>query len=303
MKHLLYAIVTTGLLISAGATPWAQDGPEVPCLLCPANTVAPKPESGIWRNPEQSGTGFMLEVQHNTLGGFYYLFDEDGQATWYLISAEMELEEIPGIMGASERRWVAEAELEHLAGGACLGCPYTPPEALEPAGTIRFEFPRRNFGRFAVDGGPQQTMLPLTFGVTGSAEFPEITGYVLPDLEGPWALVLSRDGKRSLFAARLEREAFDDEPDTPVAYGLHRINTIGEPIADPPPPSRIGQMTCSGTPLSGPLCELEFTEVPVPFGQSLAVEYHMRLDNAGDARLVAEAEDGTVLEAFRLDYH
>ena len=46
--------------------------------------VAGQPESGWWWNEAESGRGFFLEWQGNTLDIAAYLYDEAGDPVWYL---------------------------------------------------------------------------------------------------------------------------------------------------------------------------------------------------------------------------
>jgi len=73
-----------------------------------ATTTAPRPASGWWWNPSQSGRGFAMEVSGNTLFMAAYLYDGSGRATWY----------------ASSGRFYADgsfsAPLDRYAGGQTL---------------------------------------------------------------------------------------------------------------------------------------------------------------------------------------
>ncbi|MCF6300932.1 MAG: hypothetical protein L3J52_07430, partial [Proteobacteria bacterium] len=41
----------------------AENGPQVPCLDCEKYTQRTLPKEGLWYNPEQSGSGFNIEIQ------------------------------------------------------------------------------------------------------------------------------------------------------------------------------------------------------------------------------------------------
>lgn len=278
MKACVLNLAVFWLLVPAA---FAQQGPEVPCQDCPEFSMMPRPETGIWRNPQQSGTGFMLEIQNDSLGGFYFLFDEDGAPIWFLIAGTLE----PGEEG--EAIWILEAELQELADGSCLNCPFQAPDATGSAGSIRFEFMDRNFGRFSVDGGPAQNILPLTFGVSGLAEFAQLSDYVLPDLSGEWVFhwenpPFARPGMDEMILSRADSE----DPEAPVRYDILILS--GGDILVPN-----GTVVCSGSADFGPLCEIELDEVDT---------FRGGLASFGDGRLVAESEAGLRLTAFRLNY-
>lgn len=283
-------LVTTALAVLWLPAP-AQTGPEVPCEGCPLLQQPPYPETGIWRNPHQSGTGFMLEIQNGHLGGFYYLYDPDGAPTWYLLAGELELVAIPGIMGAGTRRWEAEAELERLEGGACLGCPFQPPVVAEPAGTVRFEFLQRNFARFRIDDGEPQNMLTLTYGVAGHAEFAPVTEYKIPNLDGFWSLTVESGALYTSRAVRLENLS----PDGTGALEALISSAVKDGVPSPVP-AVLGDLRCGSLgDIPGPLCEIRLNDLPSQI-------FRMPLGNLGNGSFRAESEDGRFLEARRLDY-
>src|SRR5438128_12072338 len=56
-------------------------------LLCPRSSKAI--EGGWWWNPAESGRGFSIEVQGNTVFLAGYLYGQDGHATWVAASGAM----------------------------------------------------------------------------------------------------------------------------------------------------------------------------------------------------------------------
>jgi hypothetical protein len=52
-----------------------------------ATPLANQPENGWWWNPDESGRGFFLEWQGNTLFMAGYMYDASGNPLWYLSSA------------------------------------------------------------------------------------------------------------------------------------------------------------------------------------------------------------------------
>lgn len=286
-----YLLILIGGLMATESSIHAQQGLEVPCLNCPQFDNSYFPETGIWRNPEQSGTGFMLEVQNGRLGGFYYLYDEAGSPVWYIIAGELHLSEIEGVV------WELETELEHFRNGACLNCTYEPPEVVESPGLIRLEFLRRNLARFSVDGGEFQNVVPLTFGVSGSSPFSPETQYVVPDLEGQWVLVgpaLGRPRSASVIVQAERLGGEDSGPEVAVSYRLTHTDHGS------PPSGIIWRLDCFSEADFGPACELDRVGVEE--------RWFIPLANLGHRRFVAvqvEPESSTgqfVLEGFRLDF-
>lgn len=256
------------------------------------------PETGIWFNPQQSGTGFMFEVQNGWLGGFYYLYDDAGQPVWYLIAGALEASEEEGIT------WMLEANLERLEAGTCLNCSFQQPVVVEPAGQIRLEFLHRNLGRFSVDNGPVQIIVPLTYGVTGHQPFHPDSDHVLPDLEGEWVFVISGrnadgDSIRERRALRLLRTEMDNGVDDGVHYEVQWLPRRLDPALFPPgqpPPLEAGLMECFVDDELGPVCRIEI------FSGSMGGIYTTPVENVGDARFAVERPNGLSLHAFRLGH-
>ncbi|MBB5207532.1 hypothetical protein [Chiayiivirga flava] len=70
------------------------------------------PESGIWWNPNESGTGVVIEVQDNLMVVAAYVGDTNGNATWYTATAFLQ------------GNALFEGSLDLTEGSQCIGCPY-----------------------------------------------------------------------------------------------------------------------------------------------------------------------------------
>lgn len=270
----------------------AQTGPEVPCEGCPDFTSLPLPQTGIWYNPEQSGTGFMLEVQNGRVAGYYFLFADDGEPEWLLLSGQLEESD------SSEVVWILETDLKRFQGGACLNCAYDAPMPDASQGQVRFEFLQRNVAQFQVDDGPVQRIRSLAFGVPVSPAARPATDYPVPELQGYWALSLMGDlGWR--YSGGFEFLEIDQDPEfgfrVPIARPLVLPDGL---VIDPPPPVEIvGELRCGSIgPIEGPVCEIELDEL------SDDGPFLMPLGNLGPSRFQAESENNRVLHAHRLEF-
>lgn len=56
------------------------------CLCTGAGAQAPRPEPGLWYNPERSGHGVDFQFAGSTLVGIWYTYDVQGLPTWYIAS-------------------------------------------------------------------------------------------------------------------------------------------------------------------------------------------------------------------------
>lgn len=102
------------------------------CLaLCAAAPVsAYTPESGIWWNPAEPGTGLVIEIQDNYIAIAAFVGDTNGgNPTWYTAT---------GFLSGNAR---FEGRLDYFPGVQCIGCGWRPP-AVNPGqgGTISIDF-------------------------------------------------------------------------------------------------------------------------------------------------------------------
>lgn len=77
------------------------------------------PESGIWWNPNESGSGYAIEIQDNFLFVALYVYDEGGIPIWYTAGTHLQ--------GNS----LFDGELHYTYDGTCIDCSYTPPILIE----------------------------------------------------------------------------------------------------------------------------------------------------------------------------
>lgn len=96
------------------------------CALALSLFVAPAraytPETGVWWNPAEPGTGIFIEIQDDFLVAAAYTYDATGRATWYTATGRMT--------GNARFQGVLDA----FDGGNCPGCAYRPNTARLGAG-------------------------------------------------------------------------------------------------------------------------------------------------------------------------
>jgi hypothetical protein len=280
------------LVLSAASLARADAG--IPCLDCPEFRFKPYPETGLWYNPDEPGTGFMFEVQGGILAGYYYLYDELGHPQWLMVTGPLIESEIEGVM------WELEAELLKFSGGRCLDCDYSEAQLDDSPGTLRLEFFQRNAGRFQVDDLPSQEMVTLTYGTAVAPVFAPHSDYLLPDLAGYWYLSFwsdFSDASRSARAVRIEPSTVVPVEGGPVLrYLVWVIDSYPhEPDGDH---ELAGNIECYANAGFGPFCRAELSV-------RRQLTYFIHPGNIGDARFVGEGHSETgnttyVLEAFRM---
>lgn len=101
------AIDRDGAVIPNVATNFA--GQQVSVTGVP---IAITPVVGLWWNPDESGTGYNLDVKHGVLVVTVFTYEAGGHSEWYLAAGPITNN-------------VFTATLDKYRGGQCIACPYT----------------------------------------------------------------------------------------------------------------------------------------------------------------------------------
>jgi hypothetical protein len=158
-------------------------GPVSPCVDCELLLARTEPYNGTWYNPDRSGSGFSFDVQNGTLFGTYYGYDEQGTAIWLTFVGDLVASEEPNVM------WTLDADLLQFQEGNAFNQTYMLPSTTDYQGQIHIKFTQENHALFSVNGGIEQNIVPIIFGVAATADFPEQTSYLFPELTGLWVFV------------------------------------------------------------------------------------------------------------------
>jgi len=87
-----------------------------------------QPESGWWWNPDESGSGYSIEVQGGTLFMVGFMYDDAGNPVWYLSA------------GPLSSPTTYHGNLVQVAGGQTESGPYHPPSTVTTIGTVDIAF-------------------------------------------------------------------------------------------------------------------------------------------------------------------
>jgi hypothetical protein len=142
------------------------------CSLAHAGTVG-GPTMGLWYNPQESGRGYDIDVQGDTMIVTTYVYETSGAPIWYLSSGTYD-----------HATGVFQSTYDSYSGGQCFGCPYTHPTAqVGAAGPITISFHTNQSATLTYPGGSTE-IVKFAYG------FPTRTDV----LYGEWAFTYETGG-------------------------------------------------------------------------------------------------------------
>ena len=131
------------------------------------------PSMGLWYDPDESGRGYDIDLQGDTMVVTTYVYDAAHNPIWYLSSGTYDHE--TGIFTST---------YDSYTGGQCFGCPYTAPTAhVGAAGPITITFQTNQTATITYPGG-SSNIVKFAYG------FPTRTDV----LYGEWALSYETGG-------------------------------------------------------------------------------------------------------------
>lgn len=111
----------------------------ITAMLTAPTTWAFTPDSGWWWNPTESGKGFNIEVQRDTVFVATFVYDEAGVPIWYSGSGKLKGNTIT-------------LTLLRFDGGQCIGCAYTNPTSSNAVDPVTVQFTSETSGTFTWQG-------------------------------------------------------------------------------------------------------------------------------------------------------
>jgi hypothetical protein len=100
------------------------------------------PTMGIWWNPSESGRGYEIDLQGDTMVVTTYVYEQSGDPIWYLSSGTFDYS--TGIF---------QSAYDVFANGQCFGCPYVAPDHMGDAGPITITFHTNQTATLTYPGG------------------------------------------------------------------------------------------------------------------------------------------------------
>ena len=112
-----------------------------------------QPRIGLWGDPAESGSGYMMDIQNGVLTLTAYSYLSTGPAQWYLAS---------GPLTNDGHNFVAT--LDKYIGGQCISCTYRPASYAGDDGTIAITFQSEMLATLNLPGGRVAVIQPFDFG-------------------------------------------------------------------------------------------------------------------------------------------
>lgn len=213
-------------------------------LALPAHAFTP--ESGWWWNPEESGRGFNIEIQNNTVLIAAYVYEQNGRPVWYLASGTLL-----GYGGSGEPTPFVRAKLDRFEHGQCIGCPYTggPDHEENFAGRIRIDFTSRTTGKITWRDDSTTPIRRHNFALFNTAEPQE-------KMLGEWRMVIDfssqNEGGFAFWSGDgliFDRILNDEQTGDPYLDGYRRFSRFHNSGDKDDPGNAAGKLT--GNPAGG----------------------------------------------------
>ena len=117
-----------------------------------ATAVLPfTPFTGMWWNPDESGTGYNLQVQHGVMVVTMFSYTSSGDPVWYYA---------PGRLVSNGNTITMMATLDRYRGGQCASCAYSRPAVAGSDGTMTVVFTSPSSATIQLPGGRTTAIQP-----------------------------------------------------------------------------------------------------------------------------------------------
>ena len=132
---------------SDGTSVAVLTGYTIPGAVVPPGVAAPlafTPVTGLWWNPDESGSGYNIQVQHGVLVMTMYGYTVGGDPQWYLAI---------GSLSNAGGGVMATGTLDKYRSGQCASCMYQMPSPAGSDGNVTINFTSSTAATVQLPGG------------------------------------------------------------------------------------------------------------------------------------------------------
>lgn len=112
------------------------------------------PTTGLWWNPDESGSGYNIQMQHGVMAVTMFAYAASGEPMWYLGVGR------PVSTGTGMS---VTASLDRYSNGQCASCPYRSPAQIGSDGTFTMTFASPNDATLQLPGGRTTRIRPMAW--------------------------------------------------------------------------------------------------------------------------------------------
>ena len=125
---------------------------SVVLTLVAQHAAAFTPLVGLWWNPNESGTGYNIDVKHGVLVMTIFTYETGGDSEWYLVA------------GTLANGTTLTATLDKYRGGQCIGCTYVGRPSLPGSdGEVSITFTSEKSATVSLPNGRTTQIEPQAF--------------------------------------------------------------------------------------------------------------------------------------------
>jgi hypothetical protein len=160
---LIFRWLAAGSLLLALVACGGGGGPSSAVLTLKEGVV--EPQTGVWWNPAESGSGYAVELQGDIVSLGAYMYEADGKAAWFVGP-------LPRQSDGSYR-----GQLTRYAGGQTLTGSYRAPTSSSTVATVTFTLTSTTAGSMRFETAAGQHTVPVQrFALSGSTAAPSAVG-------------------------------------------------------------------------------------------------------------------------------
>lgn len=147
LQRLLAGAYSFTYTLSSGGIALHEESQPVSVTGVPTSIM---PTNGMWWDPQQSGTGYSIDIRHGELLMTVFSYTVSGLPQWYLMSGQLTNNSTTGT-------------LLKLAGGQCISCSYNPPSVIGDDGVATVIFTSSTTATILLPGGRITHIVPQVF--------------------------------------------------------------------------------------------------------------------------------------------